>query len=158
MTDEGASYLTLADERGLQHILCAVHFREKAMKAGKGIGGERFREFRTAVNRAIYHPFESDESLDRFLCEQLDLYQDHSPTFAFLESLIRKKKKVCFHHTQHRFTAGHISTSRGEGSNSRFKGNGVLKKELSSSDLVRGVERILAIASRQETEATDVLC
>jgi hypothetical protein len=157
MTDEGSAYLSVADAFDMKHILCALHFREKAMKAGKGLGGDRFRHFRQAVNKALYREFDSNATLDAFIITQLERHQDHPKSAKFWESLLRNKTKVCFQHTQSHFTAGHVSTSRGESSNARFKGNGALKKELASSDLVRGIERVMSIVSRQDTESIDLL-
>jgi hypothetical protein len=66
--------------------------------------------------------------------ECIERCSSHPKALAFLHSLKEDRFKVCFTNTKHHYTAGHTVTTRGEGTNSRIKGHGSLKKELLDAD------------------------
>lgn len=152
MHDDGSAFEGLSEKYSMKNILCTKHVAMNADKASGGIGvlHEMFHE---VVNNILYFPFfSSDENLVNYIismrskCEQID----HIKAVTFLNGLIRNRKKVAAFHTSKHFTAQQRANTRGEGTHSRFKGNGDLKKELLHADLVQIVNRIIHISENQD--------
>ena len=77
------------------------------------------------------------------------------PSNSCKANLYIARKRVCCFFTQNIFTCGHVSTQKGEGTNSRIKGNGALKKELNKSNLDRCVARTMDV--NQESESLSII-
>jgi hypothetical protein len=83
----------------------------------------------------------------RLICRQ------YERAFKFAERIYENRREVCHFYTKNVFTCGHSSTVRGEGTNSRIKGRGILKDELSKCSLVESIERVQNIAYRQDVDS-----
>ena len=62
----------------------------------------------------------------------------------------------CFAHTHHHFTAGHVSSQRGEKINSTAKGGG-MKLILTKSTFTKSFKRIMAVARSVNIAAREEL-
>ena len=161
MTDEGSGWVNVASELKMRHALCAHHFREKGVKSEvtAGMSGELKKSFVADYSRLIYDKFDSEDAFEEAYKALVGKVNDagHSGAKKFLEGLYEERKKVCFFWTNSIFTCGYCSTQRGEGTNSKLKGGGALKKMLRDSSLVVSVERILALCDRQDAEVAAML-
>ena len=122
----------------MKNILCTKHVSSNAIKVSGGLGSYH-KSFLEKVNIVLYNPnFDTDDQLVKYLDM---IYNEcashhHEKSCTFISNLKSNRKQVCAFHTCHVFTAQQRASTRAEGSNSRFKGNGHLKKELLQSDLV----------------------
>lgn len=160
MSDGGSAYQEIFEEIGWVHLRCAWHIAREAPAAGGGLGAEH-QDFLEAVSNLIYQRFNSPEEL----CNTFeDLMQHKFPVsksqraHSFLKNLYEIREKACLTYTCRHFTAGSVASSRGEGTMSRFKGRGELKKELMQADLYRGVSRIVELAEVRDRESVLALC
>jgi hypothetical protein len=81
----------------------------------------------------------------------------HTLSTNFLQSMQQNREKVCLTFTKNLFTCGQVSSQRGEGTNNRMKGGGVLKKELANADLTACLDRSKIITETQDAESFKVI-
>lgn len=155
MHDNGSAFEGLQKKFKMRNILCTKHVSMNAEKASGGLGELR-EEFQHCVHTVLYYPyFDSDQHLlnEIAILREKCMNKGHMKSVNFLDGLKRNRKKVAAFHTQKIFTAQQKANTRCEGTNSRFKGNGTLKKELMNADLVRSINRIIHISEQQDQES-----
>ena len=155
MHDDGSAFIGLGHKFKMTNILCTHHVYMNAQKAAGGLGFFR-EEFLQNIHTILYYPyFESDDHLLKKIRKVIDLCKasNHKESIQFLSLLENNRKKVTTFHTSKFFTAQQKANTRCEGTNSRFKGNGSLKKELLKSDLVRSINRIIHLSEHQDQES-----
>ncbi len=159
MTDEGSGFTELAANLGMIHVLCSHHFQMKGLKTGM-LGGIR-NAFIAEYNKLIYHDFNTEDEFIKCYHALLNKFEadsvHHAGAMKFLTGLYEARSKVCFFYTKSIFTCGHTATTRAEGTNSRIKARGDLKKELQKADLYRAVTLVLSIFDNQEIAALNLL-
>lgn len=164
MTDEGSGFTEVAVNLGMIHVLCSQNFQKKGLKSHimlMGMHGKIKDDYISGYNKLIFHDFITEDEYVEFYASLMKKLKDDSTNHAgaekFLAGLYEAQGKVCFFYTKCIFTCGHMSTARAEGTNSRIKVQGELKKELKQADLYHGVTRVLGIFDSQEIKAVDLL-
>ena len=129
MHDDGSAFEGLEKKFKSTNILCTRHVFLNAVKASGGLG-TLHDKFQETVHKILYHPyFDSDTQLMNEIASMISACETigHTKSIQFLNGLTKNRKKVTAFHTSQYFTAQQRANTRGEGTNSRFKGNGSLK-------------------------------
>jgi hypothetical protein len=140
----------------MTHLLCVKHNQDNIFSSRAGLGSLA-NEFSPSANRAIFHDFGSSERLNQHLEECLQKFGAFPAARKFLESLSSDQRLVCRTHTAFVFTAGALSTQRGESSNSRIKGSGGKKAELKKFNLFKLLRWYLDLVELQEEKSIKII-
>jgi len=153
MTDQASAFASAAISLKKVHLLCLHHFRTAMFSAHGGMSQEMRNQFLKSGNELIFKVYETPaEFCSRFDQVQADFARLPAAK-KFLQSLWEHRQSTCATFTSAHFTAGHVSSQRAESNNSRIKEGGQLKKELSTYNLKRLLDHILAIV-REQTQKT----
>lgn len=136
MTDEAPCFPLVAEHFKMLHLLCTNHYVTSIPKI-EGCDGD----FNKDANDAVYEDFGTPERLAQHL-GQMSMYRNKTAQ-KHTEKLSSLQTKLCRTHTKEHFTAGHTTTQRGEGQNSRVKHQGLFKKDLKRMGLLECAKHVI---------------
>ena len=97
------------------------------------------QQFQSDVYKILDTP--SVETMNLLLKQALSKYRTDKAQ-SFLKKIFDKQHQLCYSHTCHTFTAGHVSDQRMEQGMAAIKANGKLKSMLSECNYSEAISRI----------------
>jgi hypothetical protein len=137
MTDEGPAFPLVSERFGWTHLLDRRHFATQILSAWHGLDDPQ--QFQSDVYKILDTP--SVETMNLLLKQALSKYRTDKAQ-SFLKKILDKQHQLCYSHTCHTFTAGHVSDQRMEQGMAAIKANGKLKSMLSECNYSEAISRI----------------
>jgi hypothetical protein len=152
ITDDHSCYPKLAEEAGMNHLLCSYHFKEEILRACSVLPKEMRGRIAAELNAAIYEDdkFNDPGEIDLWFEKMRQEGCQHSKFTTFINRFESKQKKICGYWTRQFFNADSFASQRIEQLNNGIKGKGERKTALAHFNIYESYMRMKYTVANME--------